>query len=189
MKKLSILIIVLVIGAIAYTLCTSHLHIERTKIGDTSTQIAEIKKLGQWQFLTAEVEVLVDTVRKRSILIPDDRLARIYRGTMRIGIDLDRTDDSWVTVSGDTAATVMLPMPRLLDDNFIDEANTVAFYQEGVWDAAAKEQMYRRARSRMLAIGLSEQNMATARENARARFASLFRAMGFKHVNVIFSDE
>ena len=166
---------------------TSYIKIYKTEIDRTANVITEIRRLGQWEFLTVRCETMVDTVRSRT-LMPDDRLARIYTGAMRLGVDLDKAPDTWIKTQGDSIADITLPAIGLLDDRFIDEAATVAFYESGRWDAAAKEEMYRTARRRMLAFGLSKPNIETARQAARSRFTALFSALGFKHVNVTFTE-
>lgn len=159
-----------------------------TVIDRTANQIVEIRKLGQWEFLTVECEVMVDTVRPRPFYMTDDRLARIYKGAIRIGIDMERCAEDWAQVSGDSAVSLRLPPVGLLDDRFIDEANTVAFFEDGKWDAQAKEQMYARAKSQMLTYALSKENLETARSSAEQRFFSLFRALGFKKVEITFAE-
>lgn len=189
MKKF-IIIVVLVMalgGAAYYFLNTSHIKTEEMKIDKTATLITEIRKLGQWEFLTVRCEVMIDTVRPRPLFVTDDRLARIYTGSMRIGVDLGKTEEIKIVTQGDSIADITLPEIGLLDDKFIDEANTMAFYESGKWDGNAKEQMYVRAKQRMLAYGLSPQNIDIARSSARARFTALFSALGFKQVNVDFT--
>ena len=189
MKKIIVFAaIALAVAACIYLVnTTSYIKIEKTEIDRTANVITEIRRLGQWEFLTVRCETMVDPVRSRT-LMPDDRLARIYTGAMRLGVDLDKAPDTWIKTQGDSIADITLPAIGLLDDRFIDEAATVAFYESGRWDAAAKEEMYRTARRRMLAFGLSKPNIETARQAARSRFTALFSALGFKHVNVTFTE-
>ena len=51
------------------------------KIDITPTQIASLKAIGQWEFLTISDEEMVDTVRHG--IFSDDELVRIYYGTLR----------------------------------------------------------------------------------------------------------
>ena len=63
----------------------------------------------------------------------DDRLVAIYRGTLRLGVDLRLADKNWVYAHGDTV-TLTLPKIRLLDRRFIDETRTKVFYEsDAVW--------------------------------------------------------
>ena len=86
----------------------------------TPAQIRSIERIGQWEFLAMADEEMVDTVRRRT-LGRDDRLVRIYKGTLRLGVDLSQCRENWITVHGDTL-TASLPPIRLLSNHFIDEA-------------------------------------------------------------------
>lgn len=155
-------------------------------INVTPERIAEIKRLGQWEFLTVEDEVVVDTIRYRHI-VSDDRLTCIYHGTVRLGINLDHASADWISNHNDTIK-VLLPAPSILDSNFIDEASTEVFYQNGRWGAYARELMYRRAVVRMKAFALSPENMKIVKEAATDRFTSLFKSLGAKDVTVTFDE-
>ena len=161
---------------------TAELGWEKALIDETANQISEIKSIGQWEFLSVDSEVLVDTIVHRHFPFSDKRLARIYRGTVRIGVDLASAAEGWFENVGDSLAVLTLPPISILDSRFIDEANTTAFYESGQWDAAAKEEMYGRASERMLASALSPANMKMAAEQAEIRFTALFRALGFSQV-------
>lgn len=167
---------------------TSSIGFEKTKIDNTANQITEIKKIGQWDFLTLECEVLVDTLRERQFPFPDDQLARIYKGALHFGIDLDQADQNWIEVQGDSIISVHLPAIRLLDDNFIDEANTITFYENGKWDNTTKEAMYESAKAKMLKLASEPQYYEMARTQAENRFRSLFKVIGFKEVNIHYQE-
>lgn len=154
------------------------------QIAVTPQKIAEIKRIGQWEFVSVSDEVVVDTVVKR-VLVPDDRLTCIYYGTLSIGVDLDKAADDWAVNHGDTI-TVKLPKPGLLDQNFIDEASTRVFYESGTWRPAARKAMLRRAGVKMKAFALTPANLKRAEEAASDRFERLFKAMGAKEVIVSF---
>ena len=151
----------------------------------TPTQIRSIERIGQWEFLAITDEELVDTIRHRTFQ-RDDRLVRIYRGTLRLGIDLTQCEDGWVLVHGDTA-TLRLPPIKLLSDHFIDEARTRAFYEQGKWDASARELMYQKAARRMKRRALTPENIRHAENNAREQMSNLFRSFGFQKVEVAFA--
>lgn len=153
------------------------------KIDITPTQVMEIKEIGEWEFLSIEDEEMIDTVRKR--LLKDDELVRIYTGKLRLGIDLAEAKDDWVKLQGDTLH-VTLPKVKLLDDDFIDEAKTQSFFESGTWDAKARDDMYYRAKAKMKARCLTKENIASAEDNALKQFFQMFKAMGFKNVEVRF---
>ena len=87
----------------------------------TPEQVTSIKAIGEWEFLAIANEELVDTVRKG--LFKDDHLARLYYGTIRLGINMHQVKPGWVAPSGDSIE-VTLPKIVLLDRDFIDEART-----------------------------------------------------------------
>lgn len=150
----------------------------------TPAQIRSIERIGQWEFLAIADEELVDTVRHRT-LGRDDRLVRIYKGTLRLGVDLSQCREGWITTHGDTLVASLPPI-RLLSNHFIDEARTRSFYESGDWNARAKEQMYWKAARLMRHRSITAANLQLAEENAREQFTALFRKFGFKTVEIHF---
>lgn len=147
----------------------------------TPHQIESIRAIGQWEFLAISNEELVDTTRKG--IFSDDHLARIYYGTVRLGIDMQKMDSTWINTQGDSI-TLWLPRPALLDNNFIDEARTKSFHESGRWTARDRETLYRRAQQRMLHYSLTPQNIETARKNGDVQMRRFMQSMGFQHVNI-----
>ena len=84
-----LLILILLVGAAILLLirtCSLSAGIENNgSISLSTEQIQSIRNIGQWEFLSVSDEELIDTVRRG--LFSNDRLSRIYYGTMRIGID------------------------------------------------------------------------------------------------------
>ncbi len=154
------------------------------RIDLTPQQIQSIRDIGQWEFLAISDEELVDTMRRT--LLGRDQLSRIYYGTLRIGIDMNKLQENWIQVHGDSVV-LTLPPVGLLDERFIDEARTQSFHESGKWTALDREAMYQRARRRMMHHGLSAQNLNSARMNAEAQFRQLFTAMGFSHIDIHFA--
>jgi hypothetical protein len=151
------------------------------RINLTPEQIESIKAIGQWEFLSVADEQMVDTVRKG--FFSDDHLVRIYYGTVRLGIDLQKVDSGWINTSGDSIS-VTLPRITLLDRDFIDEARTKSFHESGRWKPKDREALYQRARRKMLAHCMTPKNMDTARKNGEAQFRQMMRSMGFEHVAI-----
>ena len=116
----------------------------------------------------------------------DDRLVAIYRGTLRLGVDLRLADKNWVYAHGDTV-TLTLPKIRLLDRRFRDETRTKVFYESGKWSNHARQQQYYKAYNQMLRNAMTPENLKHAEEYASAAFESFFKAMGFKTVIISFS--
>lgn len=155
------------------------------RIDITPEQIQSIKAIGEWEFLSITDEDMVDTTRSR--LFGNDRLVRIYYGTMRLGINMHHTKPGWIKPSGDSVS-VTLPPVELLDHDFIDEARTRSFHESGRWTAEDREAMYRRAHRMMKARGLTPANINTARNNADAQMRSMLRAIGFRHITIRFEN-
>jgi hypothetical protein len=153
-----------------------------SQIDVTPTQIMSIKAIGEWEFLSVNAEELVDTVRKG--FFSDDELARIYYGTLRLGIDMSRVQ---LEARGDTVVAT-LPRVTLLDSNFIDEARTKAFFESGNWKPAAREALYRKARRQMLKHSLTRENLATARQNADTQLRQLLRSMGYNNITITWNN-
>lgn len=155
------------------------------RIDVTPQQIRTMRDIGEWEFLSVSDEEMIDTVR-RGIFF-DDQLVRIYYGTLRLGIDMKQLRDDAFSASGDTLL-VTLPPVRLLDDNFIDEARTRSFISKGTWDTSVREDLYQRARQKMLQQCLTPQNLKHARQNAEEQFSEMLRAMGFEHIKITIDE-
>ncbi len=190
MRKLQIIIVlllVLLIGGGLYWLNKDNsvgiATEEKTVL--SPTQIESIEAIGQWEFLTASDEELIDTVRHG--FFGDDQLARIYYGTLRLGIDMKDVKEGWIRTDNDTI-TCTLPPVKLLDNNFIDEARTKSFFEEGKWTGADRQAMYDRAYAAMKRRCLSPANISTAKENAKTQFRNMLKAMGFENVTVKFEE-
>ena len=149
------------------------------RINVTPEQIAGIKAIGEWEFLSVSDEELVDTVRRG--IFTDDHLVRIYYGTVRIGINMHQVEPGWIDTRGDTVV-VTLPPVDLLDRDFIDEARTRSFHESGSWSHADREALYRRAYQQMSDHCLTPQNRQTARENGEVQFRRMMKSLGFQHV-------
>ena len=142
------------------------------EIDFTPTTVERMQSIGQWEFLSISDEELIDTVRTG--FFTDDELVRIYYGTLSIGIDLRDCSKDWISTEGDTIF-VTLPEVKLLDQNFIDEASSRSFFETGSWSNKDRKAMYERARQRMLSRCLTEENLNTARLNAREQIGRMLR--------------
>ena len=111
-------------------------------------QVESIEAIGEWEFLAISNEELVDTVRRG--FFGDDQLVRIYYGTLRLGINMKDVKEGWIQTTAEKDSFVCtLPPIRLLDNNFIDEARTRSFFEEGKWPGAARQALYDRAYAQM----------------------------------------
>lgn len=153
------------------------------EIGIKPTQIQSIKAIGEWEFLSVSAEELVDTTRRG--LIMSDELARIYYGTLRLGVDMHQVKPGWIKTSGDSI-TMTLPKIGLLDKDFIDEARTKPFHESGSWSAADREALYKKAYRMMRQHCLTKENLQAAEANGQEQFRNMLQSMGYKHVKITF---
>ena len=174
--------ILVVVVALMRCNATTSLHISHEgQVEITPTQIDSIRSIGQWEFLSIADEEIVDTVRHG--FFGDDQLSRIYYGTLRLGLDLRTMPDAWITMDHDTVV-VTIPSARLLDDNFLDEARTRTFIEEGKWSEADRAALTRKAIYLMRRRCLTPANIRRANDNAKVQIEQLIRSMGFKFVKV-----
>ena len=191
MRKLEIIIIlvlIVIVGGGLYWLNKDN-SINTEQEGTTvlsPTQVKSIEAIGQWEFLTIADEEMVDTIRKG--WLDDDELVRIYYGTLRLGIDMSQVGDKWISAEGDSIVCTLPPI-QLLDSNFIDEAKTRSFFEDGKWTGKDRQDMYNRAYNAMRNRCLSQSNIATAERNAISQFESMLQAMGYNKVKVRFADK
>ncbi len=156
-----------------------------TTIDLTPTEIAHIRRIARWEFLTMKTEEMVDTTA--SSFWGNRRLCRIYTGTLRLGVDMSKAPQDWCTPGKDSTVVLKLPPIGLLNKDFIDEAATRSFYEKGEWTAADREALYQRAALKMRQRLLTPENLKTAEENAREAYTTLFTALGFKKVTIVFN--
>lgn len=174
-----VILAALFIGAIWYLNKGNSICIEADRrIDITPAQIQSIKDIGQWEFLSIADEELVDTIDRG--FFRDKELVRIYYGTLRLGIDMGKINEKWITVT-DSVVNVTLPPIELLDRNFIDEAQTRSFFESGTWKPDAREALYRKAYSKMLARCFTPENIDIAEKNAKVQFAQFMKALGFNN--------
>lgn len=157
---------------------------DNSNIDLTPTQVEHIEAIGEWEFLQVNDEELIDTIKHG--FFGDSELARIYYGTLRLGINLKETPEGWLTQKHDTLIATLPPI-KLLDLHFIDEARTMSFYEKGSWTETDRKHMYEKAYNVMLKRALSRQNLQLAQENAQQQVKELLRSMGAKNVVVVFS--
>ena len=181
-----IILTVVVLAWIFNSVKTSSLEIGADQqIDITPEQIQSIKEIGEWEFLSISDEEMVDTTRHG--LFSDDHLVRIYYGTLRLGINLKQVRTGWIVPSGDSLS-ITLPKVGLLDRDFIDEARTKSFYENGNWAPKDREALLQRAYQRTLRRCLTPQNIENAKQNGNAQVRQVLQGMGFKHVNIQYED-
>lgn len=183
---IGIVLLVALVGWIYRDIRNGHVEFGADQqIDITPEQIQHIKEIGEWEFLSISDEEMVDTIRHG--FFSDDRLTRIYYGTMRLGVNLKQVEPGWITAKGDTIE-VTLPKIGLLDHDFIDEARTRSFHESGKWTAQDREAMLRRAYQRMLRRGVTPQNLQLAEQNGNTQVRQVLQGMGFKQISVKYKD-
>lgn len=135
MKRIQIIVLlalILILGGAFYWLTKDNevSVVQEDKTTLSPTQIESIENIGQWEFLSVSDEELIDTIRRG--FWGDDQLVRIYYGTLRLGIDMKDVKKGWLQASQDSIVCTLPPI-KLLDHNFIDEAKTKSFFEEGKW--------------------------------------------------------
>lgn len=150
------------------------------------TQIQSMEDIGEWEFLAISDEEIIDTVRHG--FFGDDQLVRIYYGTLRLGINMKQVQEGWIRMDGDTVVA-NLPPVKLLDEDFIDEARTQSFFEEGKWSQQDRKKLYYKAHTAMKRRCLTKKNYETAEQNAKEQFTRLLRSMGFEKVKVEMRNE
>lgn len=161
--------------------------VRSTRIDLTPEEISSVRDIGQWEFLSISTEEMVEWHKAGTF--SDRYLIRIYQGTLRIGIDMDRCAEDWFTSAEDSTALLKLPAVGLLDPDFIDEARTRSFYEKGTFAPSVYNELYRKAEKAMRQRCLTPQNLKRAEKNATAHFTRIFKAFGFKKVNIQFTTE
>ena len=184
-----ITLFVLLVGLIGYgamvayrTLTNSNDAVEKP-IEQSPEEIVRLQAIGQWEFLSVESEELVE--RHYSGLMSERDLVCIYRGTLRIGVDMRKLPADWVEMK-ERSAILHLPQPSLLDENFLDESRTTVFFEQGVFRPEERDAMRTEAKDKMKQRAMTAENLSIARRNAEAQFQKLFLAMGYEDVVVEF---
>ena len=149
----------------------------------TPSQIEDIRRIGQWEFMSINDEELVDTIDKG--FFSDDHLVRIYYGTLRLGLDLSDFDASRISRHEDSLV-VRLPQITLLDEHFIDEARTQSFHESGSWSNRDRQALYERAKLKMKARCITPATCEATRQLAESQIRRLLMAMGFEKVSIRF---
>lgn len=152
-------------------------------IEETAEEIRAMREIKEWEFLAVETEELVESSERGAF--GNKQLVQIFRGTLRLGINMEKAADDWFS-GGNGTAVVRLPDVALLDSAFIDETRTTTFHQSGNWNAGEKQKLYERAQKAMMERALSPNNLREARKTAEAQFRKLFNALGYDEVVISF---
>ena len=179
----AIVMIAIIIGIMAWLNRDNSIEIGNSNddIEISDAQITSIRNIGEWEFMSINDEEIVDTIRRG--FFGDDQLARIYYGTVRLGVNLHEAAEDWLTIDKDTIIA-KVPKIKVLDEDFIDEARTRAFYAEGKWSAADYKALYKQAYRKMRERCLTPSNIKSAQNNGDIQIADLLHSMGYEHVKI-----
>ena len=179
----AIVMIAIIIGIVAWLNRDNTIKIGNSNddIEISDAQITSIRNIGEWEFMSINDEEIVDTIRRG--FFGDDQLARIYYGTVRLGINLHEASEDWLTIDKDTIIA-KVPKIKVLDEDFIDEARTRAFYAEGKWSAADYKALYKQAYRKMRERCLTPSNIKSAQNNGDIQIANLLHSIGYEHVKI-----
>ena len=168
---------------VAYRTLTNSNDAVEKPIEQSPEEIMRLQAIGQWEFLSVEAEELVE--RHYSGLMSERDLVCIYRGTLRIGVDMRKLPSDWVEMK-ERSAILHLPQPSLLDEDFLDESRTTVFFEQGIFRPEERDAMRTEAKEKMKKRAMTAENLSIARRNAEAQFQKLFLAMGYEDVVVEF---
>lgn len=164
-------------------------HQTEVVVTPTPVNLDSIRAIGQWSFLTVEMDEIVDTVDRG--LFSSDRISVAYHGTLHYGINVAEARHGWVTIVGDTAVTVVLPPVRLLDDRFLDERNVKVYEGRDDMDfinkPTVRAALVRKAKAAMIRRG--RENIPEARGKAETEVRRIFSQHGYKKIVVSFEDD
>ena len=183
------LLLVALIGygsMVAYRTLTNSSDAVEKPIEQSPEEIMRLQAIGQWEFLSVEAEELVE--RHYSGLMSERDLVCIYRGTLRLGVDMRKLPSDWVEMK-ERSAILHLPQPSLLDENFLDESRTTVFFEQGVFRPEERDAMRTEAKDKMKQRAMTAENLSIARRNAEAQFQKLFLATGYEDVVVEFDTK
>lgn len=164
-------------------------HQTEVVVTPTPVNLDSIRAIGQWAFLTVEMDEVVDTVNHG--LFSSDRISVAYHGTLHYGIDVAEARPGWVTIAGDTAVSVVLPPVKLLDDRFLDERNVKVYEGRDDMDfinkPTVRAALVRKAKAAMIRRG--RENIPEARGKAEDEVRRIFSQHGYKKIVVRFEDD
>ena len=184
---LIVVLFIMITCAVKWVKTGTSLQIDENKNIDlTPALIKNIEEIGEWEFLQISDEELVDTIKHG--FFGDSELARIYYGTLRLGINLHHATPGWIYQDKDSLKLTLPPI-HLLDQDFIDEARTKSFYETGRWSEADRKQLFNRAYKRMKQRSLTQKNITTAQQIACEQVENMMKSMGFSKVKASFAHE
>ena len=172
------------------------------KIMDTATVVTEIKKISEFTTYTYIDELIIHEKKaeekesKGHIFgigkkdVPDtlrSEIVMIVSGVTRAGYDLGKLSENDLKISGDTI-TVKLPATEIFDV-IVNPSDTRMFVEDGKWSHEEVTAMQVNCRNQMHQNALDRGILNKANEVGKEKVENLFKALGFKVVTVITTQE
>lgn len=150
------------------------------RLENISQSISEIKKISE--FCTAHYfgEVMIMDTEKK--IMRKNKIVIIASGKIRAGFDLSKMETQIVN---DTTITLMLPPVQILDI-ITNPSDFRTFSEKGKWSHNRVNLTKNAARKSLLDHALSDNLLSQAEENGEKQLTEMFKAFGFKHVNISF---
>ena len=172
------------------------------KIMDTATVVTEIKKISEFTTYTYIDELIIHEKKaeekesKGHVFgigkkdVPDtlrSEIVMIVSGVTRAGYDLAKLSENDLKISGDTI-TVKLPSTEIFDV-IVNPSDTRMFVEDGKWSHEEVTTMQVNCRNQMRQNALDRGILNKANELGKEKVENLFKALGFKAVTVITTQE
>ncbi len=172
------------------------------KIMDTATVVTEIKKISEFTTYTYIDELIIHEKKaeekesKGHIFgigkkdVPDtlrSEIVMIVSGVTRAGYDLGKLSENDLKISGDTI-TVKLPATEIFDV-IVNPSDTRMFVEDGKWSHEEVTAMQVNCRNQMHQNALDRGILNKANEVGKEKVENLFKALGFKVITVITTQE
>ena len=172
------------------------------KIMDTATVVTEIKKISEFTTYKYIDELIIHEKKaeekeaKGHIFgigkkdVPDtlrSEIVMIVSGVTRAGYNLGKLSENDLRISGDTI-TVKLPSTEIFDV-IVNPSDTRMFVEDGKWSHEEVTAMQVNCRNQMHQNALNRGILNKANEVGKEKVENLFKALGFKVVTVITTQE
>ena len=172
------------------------------KIMDTATVVTEIKKISEFTTYKYIDELIIHEKKaeekeaKGYIFgigkkdVPDtlrSEIVMIVSGVTRAGYNLGKLSENDLRISGDTI-TVKLPSTEIFDV-IVNPSDTRMFVEDGKWSHEEVTSMQVNCRNQMRQNALNRGILNKASEVGKEKVENLFKALGFRVVTIIATQE
>jgi hypothetical protein len=173
---------------------------ESTTVRSEPVLLESITSLSRYEAASGSFQVIVDLSRKARYLpsfIEGTDTLFVGQGTVIAFVDFSQLGSKDIRVSPDrTAVTVRLPDPQLEPAALNIRRSYVFAQQQGLLNRIgnffssnpnSQQQVYILAQQRIQDAAAHSPLLAQARTNTRSMLTGMLRALGFRHVTVIFA--